>query len=133
MPLAPAFALPAPRGSLDNIGSSRGDATPPLPGVGWGDTRFGWAGGDSAPSPYKNRRTTPPRLTLFPLTMAPLPASGSMIVILAMPQMKTRVAATIYKGSGECGARIFHSASQRDRGEHEEGEGEEGRAQNILG
>ena len=40
-----------------------------------------------------------------------------MIVILAMPQMKTRVAATIYKGSGECGARIFHSASQRDRGE----------------
>ena len=41
MPLARAFALPAPRGSLDNIGSSRGDATPPL---GWGGVTLGSVG-----------------------------------------------------------------------------------------
>ena len=55
-----------------------------------------------------------------------LQAVPSMIVILAVPQMKTRVAATIYKGSGECGARIFHSASQRDRGEESMRKGKKG-------
>ena len=70
----------------------------------------------------------------YATALNPIPAGGapflqavpSMIVILAVPQMKTRVAATIYKGSGECGARIFHSASQRDRGEESMRKGKKG-------
>ena len=49
------------------------------------DTWLGWG---SAPSSYKNRHAPP---------NPPIPPGSSMIAILAMPQMKTRVAATIHK------------------------------------
>ena len=82
----------APRGSLDKIGSPGGDGA----AEDGGDTWLGWG----SVTPQKPQYTAQPFSRLAPS----LQAICSMIAILAMPQMKTRVAATIYKSSGECGA-----------------------------
>ena len=62
-------------------------------------------------SPQGDTETAIHHTTLFSS-----PRGSSMIAILAMPQMKTRVAATIYKSSGECGACSLAYFTLREEG-----------------
>ena len=71
MPLARAFALPAPRGSLDNIGSSRGDATPPLGW--WGGVTLGSVGLVGTPL---RRPKKPPH---YATALNPIPAGAPFL------------------------------------------------------